>query len=324
MRSAQTDANRESQADVVALIADRVSLGYAGHGVVGDVSVQLVPGRVTALVGPNGSGKSTLMRALARLHPIDSGSVTLGGSDRMVSLLSVKEFAREVTLFAQSRPTPQGLTVREVVDLGRHPYRRAFRTQTPDDRAAVERAMAATGVTAMAERPVGELSGGEMQRVWLATCLAQDTAVVLLDEPTNHLDLRYQVETLDIVRDLVEERGTAVGIVLHDLDHAARVADQVVLMAGGRVHACGSAVDVLTARHIAEVYDIDVQVSVDHGAGRIRIDPVGRHRARIRSLATATAGPLGMDQALTGAVAKDPATAEARSTTHPTSREDLP
>ncbi|TDW64178.1 iron complex transport system ATP-binding protein [Curtobacterium sp. PhB25] len=289
---------------MVALIADGVSLGYAGHGVVHDVSMQLAPGRVTALVGPNGSGKSTLLRALARLHPLDSGSVLLGGADRPVSLLSAKEFAREVTLFAQSRPAPQGLTVREVVEFGRHPYRRAFRAHTPGDRDAVERAMASTGVTAMAHRSVGELSGGEMQRVWLATCLAQDTAVVLLDEPTNHLDLRYQVETLDIVRDLVEEHRTAVGIVLHDLDHAARVADQVVLMAAGRVHACGSAVDVLTAEHIAEVYDIDVQVSVDHRAGRIRIDPVGRHPARIRSL--------------------KPATTAARSSTHPTPRKDLP
>lgn len=286
---------------VTTLAADNVSLGYDGHGVVRDVSVDLVPGQVTALVGPNGSGKSTLLRALARLHPVDSGSVVLRGADLSTSLLGAKEFAREVTLFAQSRSAPQGLTVREVVDFGRHPYRRAFRGLAPEDKSAVDRAMASTGMTGMAERPVGGLSGGEMQRVWLATCLAQDTGVVLLDEPTNHLDLRYQIETLDIVRDLVEDHGAAVGIVLHDLDHAARVADTVVLMDGGRVHATGSAIEVLTARNIADVYDIDVEVSVDSVAGRIRIDPVGRHPARVRPLAAA-----------------------ALSVSFPTTREDLP
>lgn len=119
-----------------------------------------------------------------------------------------------------------------------------------------------------------------MQRVWLAACVAQDTGVVLLDEPTNHLDLRYQIETLDLVRDLVEEHGVAVGIVLHDLDHASRVADTLVLMRSGRVHAAGAPVDVLTAQNIGEVYDIRVEVEVDPRTGRLRIDPIGRHSAR--------------------------------------------
>ena len=99
--------------------------------------------------------------------------------------------------------------------------------------------MGVTGVRDMAERPVGELSGGEMQRVWLAACLAQETGVVLLDEPTNHLDLRYQIETLDLVRDLADEHGVAVGVVLHDLDQAARVADTLLLLRAGRIHAAG-------------------------------------------------------------------------------------
>jgi iron complex transport system ATP-binding protein len=129
----------------------------------------------------------------------------------------------------------------------------------------------------MAERSVGELSGGEMQRVWLATCLAQDTGVVLLDEPTNHLDLRYQIETLDLVRDLADQRGVAVGIVLHDLDHAARVADEVLLLHAGRIHAAGHPVDVLTSENVSEVYEIPVEVTLDARTGRLRIDPLGRH-----------------------------------------------
>ncbi|MEU5698858.1 ABC transporter ATP-binding protein [Streptomyces aurantiacus] len=266
-------------------------LRYGGTPVVHGVSLALEPGRATALVGPNGSGKSTLLRALARLHRVGGGRVTLGASDgstggstggppeRDAALLSARRFAREVTLFSQSRPAPQGLTVTEVVAFGRHPYRRGFAGPTAEDRAAIEHAMGVTGVRDMAGRPVGELSGGEMQRVWLAACLAQDTGVVLLDEPTNHLDLRYQIETLDLVRDLVEEHGIAVGVVLHDLDQASRVADTLVLMRAGRVHAAGKPVDVLTAQNIGEVYDVRVEVGVDPRTGRLRIDPLGRHSA---------------------------------------------
>ncbi|MFJ8600655.1 ABC transporter ATP-binding protein [Streptomyces shenzhenensis] len=275
-----------------ALSGHDLVLRYSGTPVVHGVSLALEPGRATALVGPNGSGKSTLLRALARLHRVDGGRVTLGAPDgppeRDAALLSARRFAREVTLFSQSRPAPQGLTVAEVVAFGRHPYRRGFAGPTAEDRSAIDHAMGVTGVRDMAGRPVGELSGGEMQRVWLAACLAQDTGVVLLDEPTNHLDLRYQIETLDLVRDLVEEHGIAVGIVLHDLDQASRVADTLVLMRAGRVHAAGAPADVLTAENIGAVYDIRVEVGVDPRTGRLRIDPLGRHPARSGATAAPT------------------------------------
>ncbi|MEU6674172.1 ABC transporter ATP-binding protein [Streptomyces sp. NPDC046853] len=268
---------------VAALNGHDLHLRYGGTPVVHGVSLKLAPGRATALVGPNGSGKSTLLRALSRLHQVDGGRVTLGApgqaNERDAALLSARQFAREVTLFSQSRPAPGGLTVREVVAFGRHPYRRGFAGLTAEDQKAIEHAMGVTGVRDMADRQVGELSGGELQRVWLAACLAQDTGVVLLDEPTNHLDLRYQIETLDLVRDLVVEHGIAVGIVLHDLDQASRVADTLVLMRSGRVHAAGAPADVLTEQNISEVYDIRVEVGVDPRTGRLRIDPIGRHPA---------------------------------------------
>ncbi|MEU4690682.1 ABC transporter ATP-binding protein [Actinoplanes sp. NPDC023714] len=264
-----------------ALSAEQLVLRYGRTAVVHGVSVTIEPGRVTALVGPNGSGKSTLLRALARLHRVDDGRVRL--EERDTALLSAREFAREVTLFAQSRQAPHGLTAAEVVAFGRHPHRRRFAGPSATDRAAVARAMRVTGVHDMGERPVGELSGGEMQRVWLAACLAQETGVVLLDEPTNHLDLRYQIETLDLVRDLAGEHGVAVGIVLHDLDHATRVADTLVLLAAGRVHAAGDPFAVLTAENISEVYGLRVEVETDPRTGRLRIDPVGRHPARPRT-----------------------------------------
>lgn len=265
------------------LAGDDLVLAFGPAAVVHGVSVELVPGRVTALVGPNGSGKSTVLRGLARLHAVREGKVVLGGDagdpERAVAALSAREFAQEVTLFAQSRPAPQGLSVREVVAFGRHPYRRRFSGMSARDRVAVDHALDATGVLAMADRAAGELSGGELQRVWLAACLAQETGVVLLDEPTNHLDLRYQVETLDLIRDLADIHGVAVGVVLHDLDHASQVADDLLLMKSGRILAAGAPAAVLTAENIGVAYELLVDVSVDERTQRIRIDPISRHAA---------------------------------------------
>lgn len=268
-----------------ALRGDDLVLGYQRTTVVHGVAVHLAPGVVTALVGPNGSGKSTVLRSLARLHPVQQGTVSLGESTQDAvdaAPLHAREFARRVTLLAQSRPHPAGLEVRDVVAFGRHPHRKRFAPLTDADHAAIDRAMTITGVADMARRGVDQLSGGEVQRVWLATCLAQETGVVLLDEPTNHLDLRYQIETLDLVRDLAEEHGAAVGIVLHDLDHAASVADDVVLLHQGRVLAVGPPAQVLTAEHLSLAYGLPIEVDTDPGTGRVRVHPRGRHHGRTR------------------------------------------
>ncbi|MEU8423238.1 ABC transporter ATP-binding protein [Micromonospora sp. NPDC048835] len=254
-------------------------LGYHGVPVVHDAVIDLRAGAVTALVGPNGSGKSTLLRALARLHPIGSGVVHLADGVPAASL-AAREFARRVTLLAQSRPVPSGVTVRDVVGYGRHPYRGRWRTEDPEGPAAIARAMDVTGVATMAERPVDELSGGELQRVWLATCLAQDTPVLLLDEPTTFLDLRYQVEILDLVRDLADDHGVAVGVVLHDLNQAAAVADEVVLLHRGRVRATGTPAEVFTENALTETYGIRIEVTTDPISGLVTTRPVGRHTIR--------------------------------------------
>ncbi|GAB3137500.1 siderophore ABC transporter ATP-binding protein CdtA [Micromonospora sonneratiae] len=244
-----------------------------------DAAITLRPGAVTALIGPNGSGKSTLLRGLARLHPLERGEVLLSDGTP-ARTLTAREFARRVTLLAQSRPTPSGVTVRDVVGYGRHPYRGRWRADDPNGPAVIDRAMTVTGVTAMADRPVGELSGGELQRVWLATCLAQDTAVLLLDEPTTFLDLRYQVEILDLMRELADNDDIAVGVVLHDLNQAAAVADEVVLLSAGRVRATGRPSDVLTEDVLTETYGIRIEVTVDPLTGLLSTRPVGRHTSR--------------------------------------------
>jgi len=259
-------------------------LAYPSSGVVVDgASVVLRAGQVTALVGPNGSGKSTLLRALARLHVPVVGRVVLCGSDGAEEAalgLSRRAFAQRVTMLAQSRPTPGGISVREVVELGRHPYRGRLRANDPGGPAVVRRALAVTGTEDLAGHAVDELSGGQLQRVWIAACLAQDTDVLLLDEPISFLDLRYQVEILDLIRDLADDHGVAIGVVLHDLDQAAAVADTVALMDQGRVRRVGSPHEVLTADELSATYGITVEVHRDAATDALRTRAIGRHASR--------------------------------------------
>jgi iron-chelate-transporting ATPase len=255
--------------------AREIDVAYGRDVVVRAASLSLDAGTVTALIGPNGSGKSTLLRSLARLHPPIAGSITFtDGAD--LRALSGKDIAKRITLLSQQRTAPGGVSVRELVEFGRHPHRSRWGGRDPEGPAAVERAMELTGLAALADRPVQALSGGQAQRVWLAGCLAQDTALLLLDEPTTFLDLRYQVEILDVVRDLADRHGVGVGVVLHDLDQAAAVADRVLLLEGGRVTAEGSPADVLTPENLSRAYGIRVDVVFDPADGRIHTRAVGR------------------------------------------------
>ncbi|APU14177.1 ABC-type cobalamin/Fe3+-siderophore transport system, ATPase component [Actinoalloteichus sp. GBA129-24] len=252
-----------------------LDVAYGRDVVVHAASISLDAGTVTALIGPNGSGKSTLLRALARLHPPVAGDVTFADGAELRAL-SGKDLARRITLLSQHRTAPGGLCVRELVDFGRHPHRSRWGGRDDAGPAAVERAMALTGLTSIADRPVQALSGGQAQRVWLASCLAQDTALLLLDEPTTFLDLRYQVEILDVVRDLADEHGVGVGVVLHDLDQAGAIADRLVLLEEGRITADGTPGDVLTTTNLTRAYGIRVDVDVDPIDGRIHTRAVGR------------------------------------------------
>ncbi|MGW1541582.1 ABC transporter ATP-binding protein [Streptomyces sp. NPDC002309] len=267
------------------LSATDVTVAYDGVDVVHGAALKLRPGEVTVLVGPNGSGKSTLLRTLARLQRPRAAELVIDGETDALAL-TPREFSRRVALLTQGRPTPTGLTVRDVVEFGRYPYRGRWGRGDTEGRAAVDRALALTGVAELAERGAEHLSGGQLQRVWLAGCLAQETGVLLLDEPTTYLDLRYQIELLDLVRDLADEHGIAVGAVLHDLDQAAAVANRIVLLHEGRIIADGLPEDVLTAQRLTDTYGIRIEVDTDPLTGRLRTRAIGRHHTRSERLST--------------------------------------
>jgi iron complex transport system ATP-binding protein len=238
------------------------------------------------IVGANACGKSTLLRGLSRLLKPAGGTVTLDGKD--IHSRPAKELARILGLLPQHPTAPDGILVRDLVGRGRYPHQGFFRSWSTDDHLAVQRALEATETLELAERNVDELSGGQRQRVWIAMALAQETEVLLLDEPTTYLDLAHQVEVLDLITDLNRRRGTTVAIVLHDLNLAARYADHVIAMKGGRIVAEGTSADVVTEDLVRDVFGLDSRVLPDPISGTPLIIPLGRHHADFRKSETAT------------------------------------
>ena len=260
------------------LSADAVTLAYGDRTVVEQLSLDLAPGRITAIVGANGCGKSTLLRALARLIGPKDGQIVLDGA--ALSSRNTKEIARTLGLLPQSPVAPEGIAVTDLVGRGRHPHQRLLARWTARDYAAVAEALDATGIADLADRSVDELSGGQRQRVWIAMALAQETDILLLDEPTTFLDVAHQIEVLDLLTDLSVSRGTTIVMVLHDLNMAARYADELVAMKAGRVHASGAPHEVITADIVEEVFGLANQITTDPVSGKPMVTPIGRHHVR--------------------------------------------
>jgi iron complex transport system ATP-binding protein len=268
--------------DVAVLNAQDLTLKYDQRCVVDGLSVETPEGKVTMIVGANACGKSTLLRGLSRLLKPATGTVTLDGKD--IHSLPARQLARTLGLLPQHPTAPDGITVRDLVGRGRYPHQGFFRSWSENDDAAVQRALEATETLALAGRNVDELSGGQRQRVWIAMALAQETDVLLLDEPTTYLDLAHQVEVLDLVTDLNRRRGTTVAIVLHDLNLAARYADNVIAMKGGAVVAVGSPLEVVTEGLVRDVFGLESRVIPDPVSGTPLIIPIGRHHVPANEL----------------------------------------
>jgi len=232
------------------------------------------PGAVTALVGPNGSGKSTLLKGLANQLTPDAGSVLLDGQD--VQTLETKAIARKLGLLSQESTSPNSITVEDLVYHGRYPHRGFFESVTDEDEAAVDRAIDLAGCDHLRDREVGSLSGGQKQLAWIAMVLAQDTDVLLLDEPTTFLDLHHQLEVMEIIETLRDESDITIVVVLHDIEQAARLADRMVALKEGEIQARGEPEEVVTERLLADVFEIEAEVSVTSRGPRI--DPIrARH-----------------------------------------------
>ena len=257
-----------------------LSFSYGTRRILEDISFEVAAGAFCALLGPNGSGKSTMVKALAGVHRAKHGRIAVEGRD--IASLGRRELARLVAYVPQAGDAPFDLTVREAVMLGRTPHFGI--APGAADRAKVEDAIVRMGLSEIAEQSMSELSGGQAQRAMIARALAQDPRVLLLDEPTSALDLRYQIETLQLVRQITREEGISALIAIHDLNHAARYCDQVIVLHGGHLVADGTPAQALQGPILRSVYEVDVEVSEreDSVEVRPRVDAAGFTRTGSR------------------------------------------
>ena len=234
-----------------------LSVSYGPRRVLHEVSLDVQSGEVVALIGPNGAGKSTMIRAVSGVIPY-TGHVRTNGDD--LASLSPIQRARYIATVPQAVSLPPAYTVWETVLFGRTPHLGFLGQPSQKDEEIARQSLARVSALPFAERRVGELSGGEQQRILLARALCQSSPILLLDEPTAHLDLQYQVGILQLVQELAHRDNLAVLVALHDLNLAAHYADRMALMVAGKIKALGTPKDVLQADLIQEAYCLPVSV----------------------------------------------------------------
>jgi iron complex transport system ATP-binding protein len=243
---------------MLTLRLEQVSLGYGNRTILKDASLEAVPGEVLGIIGPNGSGKSTLIRGITRLLTPSHGQIFIDG--HTIDKLKPSDLAQLVAVVPQNAVLPELFTAVEVVLMGRTPHLGLFRYESNNDFTIIHKAMEATNTVHLAERRVGELSGGEKQRLVIARALAQEPKIILLDEPTAHLDINYQIETMEMIRHLCREQNLIVVIALHDLNLAVQYCDRLIILNHGKIYSQGTPEVVITAPTIKEVYGADVYV----------------------------------------------------------------
>jgi iron complex transport system ATP-binding protein len=234
-----------------------LSVSYGARQILHNISLEVQSGEVLALIGPNGAGKSTLIRAASGVIPY-TGHIRTNGDD--FASLSTLQRARIVATVPQAVSMPPAFTVWETVLLGRTPYLGFLGQPSKNDEEIARQSLQRVSALPFIDRRVGELSGGEQQRILLARALCQSTPILLLDEPTTHLDLQYQVSLLELISELAHKDKLAVLVALHDLNLAAHYADRIALMVAGNIKAMGTPKEVLLPELIAEAYCLPVQV----------------------------------------------------------------
>jgi len=256
------------------LRAESVSFGYDGGFTLNDVSVTIPAGSLTGLLGPNGCGKTTLLKLLSGVLRPQTGRVMLG--NRALTSMTRRELARHVASVPQETHPAFDYSVMEMVLMGRHPHLSAFQLEGPADFGIAREALEATGTGHLADRNYMTLSGGEKQRVVIASALAQSTEVLLLDEPTASLDLGYQLDVASLLARLNRERKVTMVLATHDLNLAASLCERLVVMRGGRILTAGPTREVLTGDTVRQLYDVEADVQFHEAAGHVTVIPVRR------------------------------------------------
>lgn len=246
-----------------ALSIESIRYSYdKGTEILHGVSASFTNGKITALIGANGCGKSTLLNLIAGVIKPDSGKIFLNGKE--ISQLKRNAIAQNIAVVHQSNTAPSDITVEKLVSLGRTPYRKLFQSSN-DDSTAIQKALEDTDTKGYAHRNVSALSGGQMQRVWLAMALAQDTGILLLDEITTYLDIHYQIEILHLIRELNRKKNITIVMVLHDINLALEYCDEVVIMKDGNITAQGKIEDAVNEKILNEAFGVSCEIVLIDG-----------------------------------------------------------
>jgi len=235
-----------------------LSAGYDGVPVFHHIDMEIPKGKITTLIGSNGSGKSTILKTMSRLIVPESGAVYLEGES--IHSMPTNIVAQKLALLPQSAKTPTGITVEDLTEYGRFPYRGRLSGLTAEDREIIRWALSSTNMTALAHREMDQLSGGQRQRGWIAMALAQKTGILFLDEPTTYLDISHQLEILQLLRKLNEEQGVTIVMVLHDLNHAVMFSDYLIAIKDGKKYTSGTPEEVITEQTLSDVFDVEAVV----------------------------------------------------------------
>lgn len=257
------------------LKVENLVVGYDEKIVLHDVSLEIPNGKISVIIGANACGKSTLLKAMTRIITPRAGRVTLDGEP----ILSMKprQLARICSLLPQNPIVPEGVTVSDLVARGRYPHQKFLQGQTRQDLEAVTEAMEIMDIIELADRGMNELSGGQRQRAWIATALAQQSDILFLDEPTTFLDINYQIEILDLMADLNQQKQTTIVMVLHDINLAARYADHLFAMKNGKLIAQGEPGAIVTEMLIMDVFGMKSHIISDKVSKSPYVIPIGRH-----------------------------------------------
>jgi len=264
---------------------DRVQFYYEARKVLDEISFEAGEGEFIGLIGPNGSGKTTLLKIIDGILKPRVGSVYL--DCKRISELDPKELARELAMVPQTADLSFDLKVFDVVMMGRYPYLGKLSLEREVDEEKVRFWMRLTNTLHLAERSIKEVSGGERQRVLIARALAQEPRILLLDEPTSNLDVCYQIEIMNLLKELVEKLGLTIICAIHDLNLAARYSDKIILINGGKIKGIGRPIEVLTKENLRDVFKIEAKIEFDQDSKSLTIIPiktVGRELEERRSI----------------------------------------
>lgn len=240
-------------------------VGYKDHDVIESVNLSFESGKIYSIIGPNGCGKTTLMRAISRNIKPKSGKVLLHGEN--IFRMNTKRVARHIAMLSQDYTTTSDVTVQALVQYGRFAHREWWQGQNDLDNDTVQWALERTGMTEYANRKINALSGGERQRAWIAMSIAQKPEILLLDEPTTYLDISHQLEIMDLVSILNREEGITIIMVLHDINHAARYSDEMVVLHNHQVYCQGDPWSILEGDVLENVFHVEADITKDSNSG---------------------------------------------------------